>query len=142
MARAQHRIKMFADKKRTERRFDIGDWVYLKLQPYRQTSLHQGCPKLQARYYDPFQIVDKVGAVAYKLQLPTDAKIHNMFHVSLLKPAYAFIQSSSTLPPRVPLSEHIPQAVLDRRMFSLEDKVAEGEEIVTNLNERNHSGRT
>ena len=39
LATAQARMKFFADKKRTEREFLVGDWVYLKLQPYRQTSI-------------------------------------------------------------------------------------------------------
>lgn len=75
-----------ADKNRTERSFEEGQLVYLKLQPYLQSSVvsrtHQ---KLSFRYYGPYKILQKVGKVAYRLDLPPDAKIHVVVHVSLLK---------------------------------------------------------
>ena len=50
------------DKHRSERNFNIGDMVFLKLQPYRQTFVSQGgIQKLSAKYYGPFRIKDKVG---------------------------------------------------------------------------------
>lgn len=68
LLRAQQRMKHQADKKRSERSFSVGDYVYLKLQPYVQSSLapraHQ---KLSFRYFGPHKILDKIGAVAYKL---------------------------------------------------------------------------
>lgn len=64
----------------------MGDWVYLKLQPYRQTSIAlRKTLKLPARYYGPFQIIAKVDQVACKLELPLTTTIHPVFHVSLLK---------------------------------------------------------
>ena len=76
-----------ANKRRIEKTFQPGEWVYLRLQPYRQTSLrpHQHTTKLSRRFYGPFQILAKVGQVAYKLALPESAKIHNVVHVSNLK---------------------------------------------------------
>jgi len=69
--RAQQRMKRQSDKHRSERSFSVGDMVYLKLQPYVQTSVaaraHQ---KLAFRFFGPFKIVAKIGAVASKLQLP------------------------------------------------------------------------
>jgi hypothetical protein len=76
-------MKSQADKKRTERHFEVWAMVYLRLQPYMQTSVAtQGI-----RYYGPFQVIEKVGKVAYKLALPPYSKIHLVIHVSQLKKA-------------------------------------------------------
>ncbi|KAF5468680.1 hypothetical protein F2P56_012817 [Juglans regia] len=80
LAAAQERMKCQADKKRTEREFAIGDWVYLRLQPYRQQSLMvRRNLKLSPHFFRPFQIVQIVGQVAYKLELPPTSSIHAVF---------------------------------------------------------------
>lgn len=64
-------MKFQADKRRTEREFVVEDWVYLRLQPYRQQSLVVGRNfKLSPRFFGPFQITKRVGQIAYKLDLP------------------------------------------------------------------------
>lgn len=70
---AQNRMKQYADAHRSQREFKIGDFVYLKLQPYRQHTLRKRkMPhKLSPRFYCPFRVVDCIGKVAYKLSLPT-----------------------------------------------------------------------
>lgn len=61
--------------------------------------MHHGNQKLHLKYFGPFPVIEVVGLVAYGLQLPLEALIHNVFHVSELKPAYAIVSASSTLPP-------------------------------------------
>lgn len=79
-------MKFHADKHRLERSFLVGDWVYLRLQPYRQKSIsHKTFNKLSPRFYGPFQVLQKIGAVTYKLDLPPGSQIHPVFHVSYLK---------------------------------------------------------
>lgn len=86
LLKAQERMKHYADKKRSERSLDMGDMVYIKLQPYKHTtlSIHR-CLKLDSKYYGPFRIIQKIGPVAYKLLLPDHCKLHPTFHVSQLK---------------------------------------------------------
>ncbi|GKD09623.1 reverse transcriptase [Tanacetum coccineum] len=90
---------MKSDKKRTEREFKEGDWVYLKLQPYRPLTLRQGRQnKFSSKFYGPFQVIKKVGAVAYKLQLPSHAMIHPVFHVSQLKACHYDVNEMGQFP--------------------------------------------
>lgn len=101
LLKAQERMKHYADKKRRDITFNIGDFVYVKLRPYRQQSITGTTySKLSKRYYGPYQIIDKMGPVAFKLQLPPNTKTHLVFHCSLLKPHKGPLHNSADqLPP-------------------------------------------
>jgi len=120
LLRAQQQMKKYADMKRRDVKFEVGEWVFLKLRPHRQHSvikrIHQ---KLAARFYGPFQIIAKVGEVAYKLKLPDQSKIHPIFHVSLLKKAVGDFDVQEDLPKGLELAaedDHSPERVLGSRV--------------------------
>ena len=120
LQKSQHRMKQVADAKRTERTFKVGDFVYLRLQPFRQTSLAwRENKKLAPKFFGPFPVLEWVGQVAYRLQLPVASSIHPVFHVSCLKKKIGEqVTVQTELPPvddagRMKLE---PLAVLDRRL--------------------------
>lgn len=80
LMRAQHRMQQFANQHKTERSFEIGDFVYVKLQPYRQQLVVlRSNQKLSPKYFVPYKIIDRCGQVAYKLELPATSQIHPVF---------------------------------------------------------------
>jgi hypothetical protein len=88
LTRYRNMMKKQEDKNRSERQFSVGDSGFLKLQPYVQMSLApRSSQKLIFNFFGPFKILEKVGKVAYKLELPPSSAVHPVFHVSQLKQA-------------------------------------------------------
>jgi hypothetical protein len=82
---AQSRQKSYADKRRRDLSFEIGDFVYLKVSPMRGTHGFRVKGKLAPRYVRPFKIIYRKGQVAYQLELPPQlSEVHDVFHVSQL----------------------------------------------------------
>jgi hypothetical protein len=105
---------------RTDRQFQVGDKVLHKLQPYTQQSVgSRPFPKLAFKFFGPFQVLEKIGAAAYKLKLPEHSQIHPVFHVSQLKPFTPnYTPVFSDLPHIKDLSARDlePEQVLERRL--------------------------
>jgi hypothetical protein len=119
LLRAQQRMKSQADKNRTEREFQVGDQVYLKLQPHVQSSVAmRSNNKLAFKFYGPFVILARVGKVAYKLDLPSSALIHPVVHVSQLKkhvPPHTQVLESLDSVATDPSTEVLPIQVLQAK---------------------------
>jgi hypothetical protein len=131
LAKAQNRMKVYADANCSERSFQVGEQVLLKLQPYAQSSLvNHPFPKLAYKYFGPYTILEKLGSVAYKLQLPDSSSVHLVFHVSQLKsftPDYTPVQPSLPDIPTLDILEVIPEKIIDIRL------VKKGNIVVTQV---------
>ncbi|XP_068644660.1 uncharacterized protein [Aristolochia californica] len=119
LQRAQDRMMSAYNKGHRDVSYEVGDYVWLLLRQYRQPSIvGSSRHKLSPKYFGPFAIIRCVGQVANQLQLPDTAKLHDVFHVSLLKPHKG---SPPTSPPfLLPVDNgHViltPYAVLHARL--------------------------
>ena len=92
-------MKPYADKGRTEREFQVGDQVFLNLQPYRKLSVAlRRNFKFNPRFYGPVLVIQKVGLVACKLKFPEGSLIHLVFHVSISKKVGSDVVVTPALP--------------------------------------------
>ena len=83
---AQSRQKSYADVRHRPLEFEVGDHVFLKVMPKRGVVRFSKRGKLLLRFIGPFEILERVGTVAYRLALPPSmSSVHKVFHVSMLR---------------------------------------------------------
>ena len=123
---AQDTMREIHDKKRRFVQFAVGDWVLLRLHHRIAVGITLAASsKLGPRFFGPYQIVERLGAVAYRLRLPPKARIHDVFDVALLKkyegdPPGAIVPLPSTLHGRViPTPAAVVRARLNRGRWQL-----------------------
>jgi hypothetical protein len=81
----QDRKKGYADKNKVFRYFKVGHHVFIKVKAKRSSLILGSFPKLAATYFGSFKILEKIGSIPYMIELPVSIRVHNIFHVSLLK---------------------------------------------------------
>jgi hypothetical protein len=126
---AQDRQKSYTDSNRTHREFKVGDHVFLKVKTNRSSLKLGSCTKLAARFCGPFEILERIGPVAYMLALPASVIVHNVFHVSLLKKYvpdanHVIDWTVIQVEPKGILQVH-PIHILDRKSKQLQNRAIE-----------------
>lgn len=132
LTRAQGRMKKYADEKRSECEFVVGEKVFLKIRPYRQKSrVRKRNEKLSAKWFGPYEITEHIGKVAYHLALPDYAAIQPVFHVSQLKQARGPLLAVQHIPPH--LNEELEWLAIPEEVFanSINDTIGEAEALVS-----------
>ncbi|GJZ91372.1 retrotransposon protein, putative, ty3-gypsy subclass [Tanacetum coccineum] len=125
---ARSRQKSYADKHRRDLEFQTGDRVFLKVSPFRGVKRFGIKGKLNPRFIGPFEILERIGEVSYRLALPPQlSHVHDVFHVSLLRgyhyhPLHVASYPFDQIQPDMSLSEE-PESILDRQERVMRNKV-------------------
>ncbi|KAJ9556252.1 LOW QUALITY PROTEIN: hypothetical protein OSB04_010866 [Centaurea solstitialis] len=124
---AQSRQKSYADRRRSDLEFQVGDKVLLKVSPWKGVIRFRKRGKLGPRFIGPFKVIARVGKVAYRLELPPELnQIHDTFHVSQLRKCLA--DETAHVPiDDIQVDERLnyierPIAILERKTKSLRNK--------------------
>ncbi|KAJ9547756.1 hypothetical protein OSB04_020299 [Centaurea solstitialis] len=124
---AQSRQKSYADRRRSDLEFQVGDRVLLKVSPWKGVIRFRKRGKLGPRYIGPFTVLARIGKVAYRLELPAVlGQIHSTFHVSQLRKCLA--DETAHIPlDDIQVDESLnyverPVAVIDRKVKRLRSK--------------------
>ena len=114
---SQNMMKQQANQHHSERSFEEGDWVFLRLQPYKHMSLKQlnKDNKLAPKYYGPYKMLQKIGSMAYKLKLPATSRVHLVFHVSYLK---------KVIGDKIPIQTIFPELDEKRKVILEHEKIS------------------
>ncbi|KAG8475376.1 hypothetical protein CXB51_031882 [Gossypium anomalum] len=124
---ASDRQKSYADLKRKDIEFQVGDKVFLKVSPWKKVLRFGRKGKLSSRFIGPYEVIEKVGPVAYRLALPPELeKIHDVFHVSMLRryrsdPSHVVSPTEIELQPDMTYEEE-PIKILAREVKQLRNK--------------------
>ena len=124
---ATDRQKSYADMKRKDVFYEIGEKVFLKVSPWKKVMRFGRKGKLIPRFIGPYEVIEKVGPVAYRLALPPELeRIHNVFHVSMLRryrsdPSHVVSSKTIELRPNL-MHEEEPVEILAREMKELWNK--------------------
>jgi hypothetical protein len=127
MKTAQDRQKSYADKRRRPIEFSVGDYVMLKVSPWKGIMRFGKKGKLSPRFVGPFKILERIGKQAYRLELPEElAGIHDVFHVSYLRKCLSIYDETVPLT-EVKLDEKLryveePEEILNERTVELRGK--------------------
>ncbi|KAK8934918.1 hypothetical protein KSP39_PZI014856 [Platanthera zijinensis] len=125
---AQDRQAKYYNAKHRNVEFAVGDWVYLKIKPFKGVSRIRRLKKLSPRYLGPFEVVERVGEAAYRLALSADlGGLHDVFHISVLRKAVkdpAHVVENDRVPVEYGLTTRVrPIRIEDRAEKQLRNKV-------------------
>ncbi|XP_073153143.1 uncharacterized protein [Henckelia pumila] len=127
MRTAQSRQKSYADHRRRDLEFSVGGHVFVRVAPMKGVMRFGKKGKLAPRFIGPFEILDRVGALAYRVALPPNLdEVHNVFHVSMLRkyisnPSHVVSMETLRLSPHMTYEER-PIQILDRQERRLRNK--------------------
>ncbi|XP_073121918.1 uncharacterized protein [Henckelia pumila] len=127
MRTAQRRQKSYADHRRRDLEFSVGDHVFVRVAPMNGVMRFGKKGKLAPRFIGPFEILNRVGALAYRVALPPNLDgVHNFFHVSMLRkyvlnPSHVLSIEPLQLSPIMKYEER-PIRILDRQERRLRNK--------------------
>ncbi|XP_070002659.1 uncharacterized protein [Nicotiana sylvestris] len=124
---AQNRQKSYSDVRRRDLEFKEDDWVFLKVSPMKGIMWFGNKGKLSLKYVGPYKIIQRIGQVAYKLELPPKMSlVHPVFNVSMLRKVVgdpSTIVPVETIEVNEELSyEEVPVSILDRQVPKLRNK--------------------
>ncbi|XP_070017916.1 uncharacterized protein [Nicotiana sylvestris] len=122
---AQSRQESYSDVRRRDLEFKEDDWVFLKVSPMKGIMLFGKKGKLSPKYVEPYRIIQRIGQVAYKLELPPEMSLVHPI-VSMLKKVVGDLSTIvpvETIEVNEELSyEEVPVAILDRQVWKLRNK--------------------
>ncbi|XP_073119566.1 uncharacterized protein [Henckelia pumila] len=127
MRTAQSRQKSYADHRRRDMEFSVGDHVFIRVAPLKGVMRFRKKGKLAPRFVGPFEILDIVGTLAYRVSLPPNlAGVHNVFHVSMFRKYISNPSHVLNLEP-LQLSRHMtyeerPARIMERQERRLRNK--------------------